>query len=286
MTITGTDVAPAVGVTSRHTQLSTLLRGKALFGLVLISVVVLAGIFAPLLAPYGANQQIPGANLVGPNTTHWLGTDEVNRDIFSRMLFGIRVDLVVVFLAVPIGAALGVLFGVVSTVYTFADVVTQRIFDVVLAFPVLILGIALTAIMGPGVRTMALVIIVAELPVFGRLVRTSVLTVRELPYVEAARVIGAGKGWLIRRHLLPNSLEPLTVQLGVSMSIAVFIEGAMSFLGLGVRPPNPSLGSLIKDGNRNVWESPYGAVGPLIVVAMLVLGFLLISQALAGARRD
>jgi peptide/nickel transport system permease protein len=284
--MTITEVVPAAGVTARRTHLSTLLHGKALFGLVLISVVVLAGLLAPLLAPYGANQQIPGANLLGPNVHHWLGTDEVNRDIFSRMLYGIRVDLVVVFLAVPIGAALGVLFGLVSTLYPFADIVAQRVFDVVLAFPVLILGIALTAIMGPGVRTMALVIVVAELPVFGRLVRTSVLTVRELPYVEAARVIGAGNGWLIRRHLLPNSLEPLTVQLGVSMSIAVFIEGAMSFLGLGVRPPNPSLGSLIKDGNRNVWESPYGAVGPLVVVAMLVLGFLLISQALASARRD
>jgi peptide/nickel transport system permease protein len=129
------------------------------------------------------------------------------------------------------------------------------------------------------------VIVLAEVPVFGRLVRTSVLTVRQLPYVEASRVIGAGNLWLLRKHLLPNSLEPLTVQLGISMSVAVFIEGAMSFLGLGVRPPSPSLGSLIKDGIRNIWESPVFVVGPLVVVALLVLGFLLIAQAVSAARR-
>ena len=280
------DVAPAAGVTQRRSTWSVLLRGKGLVGLIMIAVVVLAGLLAPLLAPYGPTEQISGANLIGPSSAHWLGTDEVNRDVLSRMLYGIRVDLFIVFVAVPIGAALGIVIGLVCAMYPFADVVAQRVFDVVLAFPVLILGIALTAIMGPGVETIAVVIVLAELPVFGRLVRTSLLTIRELPYVEASRVIGAGNGWLLRKHLLPNSLEPLTVQLGVSMSVAVFIEGAMSFLGLGVRPPSPSLGSLIKDGIRNVWESPWFAVGPLVVVAMLVLGFLLISQSLSQARRS
>ncbi len=279
------EVAPAAGTTGRRSSWSVLRRGKGLVGLAMIAIVVVAGVLAPLIAPYGPAEQIPGANLMGPTSSHWLGTDEVNRDVFSRMLYGIRVDLFVVFIAVPVGAALGVLVGLVSALYPLADVVAQRAFDVVLAFPVLILGIAVTAIMGPGVNTIAVVIILAELPVFGRLVRTSLLTIRELPYVEASRVIGAGNGWLLRKHLLPNALEPLIVQLGVSMSVAVFIEGAMSFLGLGIRPPSPSLGSLIKDGIRNVWESPYFAVGPLVAVAMLVLGFLLISQALSGARR-
>jgi peptide/nickel transport system permease protein len=279
------EVQPAAGTTGRRTSWSSLRHGRGLVGAGLILVVAVAGLLAPLLAPYTPTEQIPGANLVGPSAAHWLGTDEVNRDVFSRMLYGIRVDLLVVFVAVPLGAALGVLIGLVSAMYAVADVVAQRVFDVILAFPVLILGIGLTAAMGPGVETIAAVIILAEIPVFGRLVRTSLLTIRQLPYVEASRVIGAGNGWLLRKHLLPNSLEPLTVQLGVSMSVAVFIEGAMSFLGLGVRPPSPSLGSLIKDGIRNIWESPFFVVGPLAVVAMLVLGFLLVSQAVSAARR-
>ncbi|CAB4718859.1 MAG: ABC transporter permease subunit [Actinobacteria bacterium] len=279
------EVEPARGTSARRWSWGVLGRGRGLVGTVLVLLVVAAGLLAPWLAPYGPQQQIPGANLLGPSGTHWLGTDEVNRDIFSRVLHGIRVDLVIVFLAVPLGAALGVLIGLVTTMYAVADVVAQRVFDVLLAFPVLILGIGVTAAMGPGVRTIVVVIVLAEIPVFGRLVRTSLLTVRALPYVESSRVMGAGTWWLLRKHLLPNSLEPLTVQLGVSMSVAVFIESALSFLGLGVRPPEPSLGSLIKDGIRNVYESPVFVLGPLVVVAMLVLGFLLVSQAIAQARR-
>lgn len=251
----------------------------------MILIVVLLGVFAPLLAPYGPAEQIPNANLLPPSSAHWLGTDEVNRDIFSRLLFGIRVDLMVVFIAVPFGALIGTVIGLVSTMYAFADVIAQRVFDVILAFPVLILAIGVTAAAGPGVTTIIAVIVLAEIPVFGRLARTSLLTVRAMPYVESSQVIGAGNTWLLRKHLLPNSLEPLVVQFGVSMSIAVFIEGAMSFLGLGVRPPQPSLGSLTRDGIRNVWESPAFVVGPLIIVTLLVLGFLLVSQAISATRR-
>ncbi|CUR60020.1 ABC peptide transporter, permease component [metagenome] len=260
-------------------------HGRGLLGVLLVGIVVLLGLAAPLLSPYSPTQQVPGANLVGPSAQHWLGTDEVNRDVFSRTLHGIRVDLFVVFLAVPVGAVLGSLIGLLSSWWRIADVVTQRVFDVVLAFPSLILAIALSAVMGPGLWTVALVIVLAEVPVFGRMVRTSVRLVREMPYVEAAQVVGAGPLWVLRRHVLPNSLEALTVQLAVSMSVAVFIEGAMSFLGLGVRPPTPSLGSLIRDGVRTMYDAPWFAVGPLAVVVALVLGLLLVSQALAEARR-
>jgi len=264
---------------------ASLRRGRGLVGVLLIGVVVALGLFAPLLAPFNPTEQISDANLVSPSGAHWLGTDEVNRDIWSRTLYGIRVDLIVVFIAVPVGALFGILFGLVSSWFTFTDVIAQRVFDLVLAFPTLILAIALTAFIGPGLRTVVFVIIAVELPVFGRLTRTSVRTVREMPYVEAAQVVGAGPLWLMRRHVLPNSMEPLLVQLAVSMSVAVFIEGAMSFLGLGVRPPQPSLGSLIRDGVRNMYDAPFFAVGPLVIVVALVLGLLLVSQALAEARR-
>lgn len=269
----------------RDGLLHALRHGRGLVGLVLVSTVVALGVLGPLLAPYGPTEQIKGANLLGPGSGHWLGTDELNRDILSRTLYGIRVDLVIVFAAVPVGAAAGVLIGLVTSWWTVTDVIAQRAFDLLLAFPALILGILLTAFLGPGVLTVGVVIVALEIPVFGRLVRTSVRTVREMPFVEASQVVGAGPWWVLRKHVLPNSLEPLTVQLAVSMSVAVFIEGAMSFLGLGVRPPHPSLGSLIKDGVRLLHEAPFFAVGPLAVVVALVLGLLLISQSLAEARR-
>jgi peptide/nickel transport system permease protein len=277
---------PADAPRTRHPGLlHGLTHGRGLVGLVLVGTVVALGVLAPLLAPYSPNEQVPGANLVGPSSAHWLGTDEVNRDLLSRTLFGIRANLVVVFAAVPLGAALGVLLGLVTSWWPVTDVVAQRVFDLLLAFPALILAVLVTAFAGPGLVTIGAVIVLVEVPVFGRLVRTSVRTVREMPFVEASQVVGAGPTWILRRHVLPNSLEPLTVQLAVSMSVAVFIEGAMSFLGLGIRPPDPSLGSLIKDGVRLMYDAPFFAVGPLAVVVALVLGLLLISQSLSEARR-
>lgn len=262
-----------------------LLHGRGLLGLVLVGTVVALGVFAPLLTAFDPNEQIPGANLLPPSSEHWLGTDEVNRDIFSRTVHGIRVDLLIVFAAVPVGAAIGSLLGLLATFSSLGDVLLQRTLDLILAFPTVILAIALAMLVGPGVWTIALVVILAEIPSFGRLMRTSVLTVRELPYVESAQASGASNGWLLRKHVLPNSLEPLTVQLALGMSVAVFIEGAMSFLGLGVNPTTPSLGAQIKAGTELMYHAPTAVIGPLVVVAVLVLGLLLVAQALSAHSR-
>ena len=264
----------------------SLVRGQGLAGLILVGVVVVAGIAAPLLAPFAPDQQIDGAYLLPPSSTHWFGTDEVNRDVFSRVLYGIRVDVLIVFLAVPIGALLGTLAGLISVSHSVSDVVTQRIFDVVLAFPALVLGIALTAILGPGALTIGVVIVLAEIPVFGRLTRVSVLKVREMPYVEAARVAGATNWRILRKHVLPNSVEALGVQLALSLSLAVFIEGAMSYIGIGITAPTPSLGSILASGNGYLETNPWFSVGPLIAISALVLGFYLIAQSISRARRQ
>jgi len=280
-----TDKDTATG-SDRTSSWAALRSGRGLVGAVLVGLVVLAGLLAPILAPFAPDQQIPGAALQAPSGDHLLGTDSVGRDVLSRTLYGIRIDLLVIFLAVPAGAAIGSILGLVATRYHWLDTAMQRSFDLILAFPTIILAIALTMVIGPGVWTIATVIILAEVPVFGRLTRTAVLTVRQSPYVEAARAIGADEGWILRRHVLPNCLEPLTVQLALAMSVGVFIEGAMSFLGLGVVPPTPSLGSLIKEGTQNAYHSPFFVVGPLTVVLVLVLGLLLISQALAARSRQ
>ncbi|WP_329412914.1 ABC transporter permease [Nocardia vinacea] len=259
--------------------------GQGLLGLSLVVVIALAGILAGVLALYDPIVQIPGANLLGPSGDHWLGTDHLNRDVFARVLYGIRIDLIIVFVAVPLGALAGALAGLLASSNPVADVVAQRIFDVILAFPSLIFAIALAAITGPGIHAVIAVIIAVEIPVFGRQIRTAILQVREQPFVEAAEVIGAGSWWNLRKHVLPNVVEPLSVQLALSMSVAVFVEGAMSFIGIGVRPPDPSLGSIIAESISNLDANAAFAIGPLVVVAGLTLGFLLIAQALGRARR-
>lgn len=269
----------------RHPAWAALTHGQGLLGLVLVVAVAVAGLLAQWIAPFGPNEQIGGANLLGPSAEHWFGTDQVNRDVFSRVLHGIRINLEIIVIAVPIGALVGALLGLASSLHPVTDVIAQRAFDVVLAFPALILAIALAAIVGPGAVTVIAVIVVVEIPIFGRMIRTQMLRIRELPYVESAEVIGAGRWWVLRTHVLPNALEPLAVQLALSMSVAVFVESAMSFVGIGVRPPEPSLGSIIADSVPNLDANPAFAIGPLVVVAALVLGFLLIAQALGSARR-
>lgn len=270
--------------------LRALTHGRGLVGVLLTGAVVLAGLLAPLIAPYAPDEQIPGANLLGPSSAHWFGTDTANQDILSRTLYGIRVNLLIIVLAVPLGAATGTLAGLAGAQWArrrpWADTVLQRSFDLVLAFPTIILAIALTMVLGPGLTTVFIVVALAEVPVFGRLARSVALSVRERGYVESARTAGASETWILRHHVLPNSLEPLVVQLALAMSVGVFIEGAMSFLGLGVVPPTPSLGTLIQEGVAYAYHAPFFAVGPLAVVVVLILGLLLISRALSGATRN
>lgn len=265
---------------------TSLIRGRGLVGTILIGVVILLGLLAPLLTSFSPNEQLEAAYLLRPGSVHFLGTDDVNRDILTRVLYGIRVDLLIVFLAVPVGALAGSVIGVAAAFSKWGDIVTQRISDILLAFPALILAIALSAILGPGLRTVFVVIVIAEIPLFGRLLRTSALRIRALPFIEAAQVSGAGNLWLIRKHLLPNSLEPLSIQLALSMSVAVIVEGAMSFLNLGVVPPTPSLGSILAQGNDYLESNPAFVVGPLVIIVVLVLGFLLIAQSFASAQRS
>ncbi|MBL1076329.1 ABC transporter permease [Nocardia sp. 2] len=260
-------------------------RGQGLAGLLLVGVIAAAGLAAGLLTKYDPLTQIPGANLLTASSEHWLGTDNLNRDLLSRVLYGIRSSLLIAFLAVPLGAVIGSLAGLLASVNSVADVLAQRVFDLILAFPTLIFAIALAAVTGPGAHAVVIVIAAAEIPVFGRQIRTAILAVREQAFVEAAEVIGAGTWWTLRKHVLPQVIEPLTVQLSLSLSLAVFVEAAMSFIGIGVRPPDPSLGSIIADSIANLDANPAFAIGPLLVVSGLTLGFLLIAQALGRARR-
>lgn len=254
-------------------------------GFALLALVVVLGVAAPLLAPEDPLRQIPGANLLPPGGGHPLGTDDLNRDVLSRVLYGIRTSLVVIFCAVPIAALIGVGLGVASTSHRAVDTVLARASDVVLAFPALILAILLTALRGPGTVTVVLAIAVAEAPVFLRLTRAEILRLRGTAYAEAARVAGASRGTVLTKHVLPNALEPLAVQVALALSLGVFVESGLSFVGVGVRPPTPSLGSVLA-GAVNNWDANAAyAWGPLVAIVTLSLALLLIARGFAGARR-
>ncbi|MCX5442802.1 MULTISPECIES: ABC transporter permease [unclassified Streptomyces] len=265
---------------SRHPYRSALSTARARTGLVLAGAVILAGLLAPLLARHGPTDQ-SGLSLAALGTPgHPLGTDDLGRDLLSRVLYGIRADLGIIAIAVPAGAALGCLFALVAAAHPVADTAVQRVFDLLLAFPGLILALAVTAILGPGRFPVILVIALAEVPVFGRLLRGGVLVQREREYVTAARVGGSSARRVLVRHILPNAADPLVVQIAVSLTVAVFIEGAMSFLGVGVRPPEPTLGAVLSQSMPYLAQAPHFAGGPLITVTALVLGLSLIAEAL------
>jgi peptide/nickel transport system permease protein len=249
-------------------------------GTAIVAVLFAAGILAPWIAPYGVDAQSSNS-FAGMSAQHLLGTDEFGRDVFSRVLYGIRQDVLVTGIAVPVGAVIGTLLGLMCGAHRVVDSLIQRVFDVMLAFTALVLGVAVSATaIGPGMTAIIVTVVLVNVPLFGRLTRSAVLSQRARDYVMAAEVIGAGRLRVLLRHILPNALDALIVQIALSLSMAVFIEGAMSFVGIGVRPPAPSLGALLRTSINFLEQNPWYALGPIVVVTALVLGFNLIADGL------
>ncbi|MFG3056876.1 ABC transporter permease [Kitasatospora sp. NPDC048239] len=285
MTVLTAKAPPRDARARRNRYLAGLLTGRGLTGLALVGVIALAGLFAPLLTDLDPNAQSALA-LAGPSADHPFGTDDLGRDLFSRVLHGIGTDLAITLSAVPVGALLGCSLALLAASSRWADVAVQRGFDLLLAFPGIILALAVTAVLGPGRWPVLIVIALAEIPGFGRQLRAGILVQREREYALAARVGGASRLRVLLRHVVPNSADPLIVQSAVALSIGVFIEGAMSFLGLGVRPPEPTLGSILSQSVAYLDTHPAFAAAPLAATTALVLGFTLIAEALnRGIRR-
>lgn len=260
-----------------------LLRRPGLtIGLVLVILLLSAGLLAPLLAPASPTLQGPDA-LAGPSAAHLLGTDEYGRDLLSRVLYGLRQDVFAAAVAVPAGALAGIAIGLASGLARWLETAVQRLFDVMLSFTALIAGITVASIIGSGRTAVMLTIALVNIPLFGRLIRTAVMGQRQREYVIAAAVVGASPARVLVRHILPNSLAPLIVQFTLSMSTAVFIEGGMSYVGIGIRPPDPSLGSLLQGSVNFLAQNPWYAIGPMAAVTLLVLGFQLIADGLTAS---
>jgi len=278
VTAPSTVTVPAEAERSRWAR--ALRRPETVAGITVVAVLFLLGVLAPWIAPYGADAQ-GGDSFAGISPTHLLGTDEFGRDVFSRVLYGIRQDVLVAGVAVPIGAVVGTVLGLACGLHRFVDAVIQRIFDVMLAFTALVLGVAVAATaVGPGITAIMVTVILVNIPLFGRLTRSALQSQRSRDYVVAAEVIGAGRARVIVRHILPNALDALIVQAALSLSMAVFIEGAMSFVGIGIRPPAPSLGALLRTSVNFLNQNQWYALGPIVVVTALVLGFNLIADGL------
>jgi peptide/nickel transport system permease protein len=254
----------------------------AAIGVVLVSIFVFAAIFAPWISPQDpAHIDLPN-RLQSPTAQHWCGTDELGRDILSRLIWGARISLFVGGSVVAGSLALGLIIGSIAGYYgggidRFVNVVVMNAF---LSFPGILIAIAFVAFRGPGIFNLILALSLGGWVGYARLVRAQVLAVREHEFVEAARALGAGDFHIVTRHILPNIIQPVIVQAAIGMAGAVLAEATMSFLGLGVPPPIASWGSMLNDARSHLFDAPHLVLFPAFTVMLAVLAFNFIGDAL------
>ncbi len=248
-------------------------------GGIILLVLTLAAILAPVLYPGGPDQQSRNA-LVAPSWAHPFGLDEVGRDIFARAIYGLGIDLSLIFLAVPAAVIGGLFLGLSGIVSEPLGNAMQRLLDLIYGFPTLVLGLVLISILGPGWLPLFITIAVCGLPPIGRLARASYLEQRGREYVVAARVLGTSDTRILVRHIIPNALDPVIVQGAIWGVVAIYIEAGLSIVGLGIQPPTPSLGVLLNNGLRFVDMLPSYVLGPTLIVLLLAMALMLIADAL------
>jgi peptide/nickel transport system permease protein len=259
-------------------------RKGAVFGLAVIVLFVALAILAPLVSPYDPTAQSWTAVRKAPSSLHWLGTDDVGRDVLARIIFGARASLVAGCISVAIALAIGVPLGLAAGyIGGFLDALISRITDAMLAIPFLILAIALAAFLGPSLRNAMIAIGITTTPIFVRLTRGQVMAVKVEDYVVAARAVGNPPWRVAFVHILPNILPALMVQASLSIAAAIIAEAALSFLGLGQQPPAPSWGSMLNAAQRFLANAPWMAVWPGLAIFLTVVSFNLLGDGLRDA---
>ncbi|CDQ45388.1 MULTISPECIES: ABC transporter permease [Mycolicibacterium] len=250
-----------------------------------LAAVVVISVAAQWIAPYGVNDiDVPQA-LQPPSGAHWFGTDELGRDVLSRVMVAVQASMKVAVVSVAFAAVIGVTVGVIAGYLAgrqggWVDTVLMRIVDVMFAFPVLLLALAIVAVLGPGIGTTMLAIGVVYTPIFARVARASTLSVRVEPFVSVSYTMGTGPRYILTRHILPNISGPLIVQTSLSLAFAILAEAALSFLGLGIQPPQPSLGRMIFDAQGFVTLAWWMAVFPGLAIFLIVLALNLLGDGL------
>ncbi|GAB3801100.1 ABC transporter permease [Virgibacillus kimchii] len=256
----------------------------AMVGIIIILFFIVLGLIAPLLTPYTYDDQNLVNRLHPPSSEHWMGTDDLGRDIFTRIAYGARVSLQVGFFAVTGALIFGTLLGIIAGYFgRWIDMIISRIFDILLAFPSILLAIAIVAILGPSLENALIAIAIINIPIFGRLVRSRVISLREEEYIMAAKAQGMKNGRIIFHHILPNSIAPIIVQSTLGFGTAILEAAALGFLGLGAQPPTPEWGQMLASSREFIQLAPWTLIMPGLSIMLVVLGFNLIGDGLRDA---
>jgi peptide/nickel transport system permease protein len=259
-------------------------RKTAILGLLVIALFVLLALSAPLIAPYDPTAQSWTSVRKAPSFAHWFGTDDLGRDVLSRVIYGARASLLAGCISIAIALSIGVPLGLIAGyVGGFVDALISRIIDAMLAIPFLILAIALAAFLGPSLGNAMIAIGISTTPIFVRLTRGQVMAVKVEDYIEAARAVGNPRWRIALVHILPNIMPALLVQATLSIATAIIAEAALSFLGLGQQPPAPSWGSMLNSAQRFLVTAPWMAVWPGVAIFLTVLSFNLFGDGLRDA---
>lgn len=260
-------------------------RNKAaMVGGFLILFFIVVSIIGPFITPYDPDTQIIVNKLAPPSADHWLGTDHLGRDIFSRIIHGMKLTLYIGFFSVILGATVGILLGIISGYYGGrTDTIIMRLMDVLLAFPGILLALAIVSVLGASLNNVIIAVAVFSVPVFARIVRGSTMAVRNLEYIDAVKVLGASDIRIIFKHILPNVASPLIVQATLNIATAILAASGLSFLGLGAQPPIPEWGAMLSDGRNYMYNAPHVAFFPGIAIVIVVLAFNILGDGLRDA---
>jgi peptide/nickel transport system permease protein len=256
----------------------------ALIGVIIIVLLVLTAILAPVIATHSPTAQDIVNRYQAPSSAHLLGTDELGRDIFSRIVYGTRISIQIGVIAVGISLAIGVLLGGIAGYYgRWIDQIVMRFIDIMMAFPSILMAIALVAVLGPSLQNAMIAVGIVGIPQFARIVRSAVLSIKENEYIEAAKSIGAKHGRILIQHVLPNCVAPIIVQATLGVGTAILDAAGLSFLGLGAQPPTPEWGAMLSDGRAAIQNAPWVVAFPGLAIFFVVLGFNLFGDGLRDA---
>ncbi len=266
-------------------SLSRVIKSKtSLIGLVIITLLIVVAIFAPQIATHSPTDQSIIDRYQSPSSEHLLGTDELGRDIFSRIVYGSRITIQIGVITVGISMIVGVFLGAVAGFFgRWVDQIIMRLIDIMMAFPSILLAIALVAVLGKSLTNAMIAVGIVGVPHFARIVRSTVLSVKETEYIEASRVIGAKNGRILFSHVLPNCLAPIIVQATLTIGTAILDAAGLSFLGLGAQPPLPEWGAMLSDGRSALQTAPWVVMFPGFAILLVVLGFNLLGDGLRDA---
>ncbi len=252
-----------------------------LLGLILVTLIVISAVLANLIAPYDPIALNIIDRLQGPSANHLLGTDQLGRDLFSRVLFGGRIALKVALISIGVALSVGVLLGMIAGFGPrWLDNIIMLFFDTIRSFPTVMLALATVALAGPSLSTVIAIIIVTSIPNYGRIVRTQTLSIKSNEFIKAERVMGASIGRILGIHVLPNVVGPLVILASMDIPTVIALEAGLSFLGMGVKPPTPSWGSILNDGYSLIRNTPWPIIAGSIPLVLITLGFTFLGESL------